>query len=120
MIVLEFHRDFLWLLVASRLMIGVGFIGIALELLIIVHYLSTTLLFRRTISLFAMSMGACGISRLVDGYLLLTMTAGPIVSHEAIIWAFDSMSAIISFAAMIIMLPLVWNAMGGHCRITEL
>lgn len=101
-------------------MIGVAFLGIGLELLIIVYYLNTTLLFKRTIIMFAVAIGACGLARLVDGYFILTMASGPIISHEIMIWAFDSMSAVVSFAAMIIMLPLVWNAMGGHCRITEL
>src|SRR5581483_12185198 len=109
MIIFEFHRSFIWLLVVSRMMIGLGFTGIGLELLIIVRSLNSALLFRRTILIFAFAIGACGIARFVDGYFMLGMTAGPLVSHEATIWIFDTISAVISVSAMIILLPLTWK-----------
>lgn len=120
MIIFEFPRSFVWLLVVSRMMIGFGFLGIAVELLLIIHSLNGTLLFRRTILIFAIAIGACGIARFVDGYFMLSMTAGPIVSHEVAIWVFDSISAIISVSAMVILAPLTWNAMGGHYPLKNL
>ena len=120
MVTVEFHKAFFLLLVVSRLLIGVGFVGIAIELCIIVRALGGYLLFRRTVMIFATFIGTCGLSRLVDGYLLLSMLGGPIPSHEMLIWVFDSISAVVALSAMIILFPVMWNATGGHCKIPEL
>lgn len=120
MIMFEFQRSFLFLLVASRIIIGIGFVGTCLELLIIVHALKSVLLFSRTVTMFALAIGACGVARLVDGFLLLTMPVPPIFSHEVAIWAFDTLSAAMSLAAVIVMVPLVWNALGGHVWLKRL
>lgn len=120
MVTVEFHKTFLLLLAVSRLLIGVGFVGIAIELCIIVRALGNYLLFRRTVMIFAAFIGACGLSRLVDGYSLLSVLAGPIPSREMLIWIFDSISAVMALPAMVILFPVAWNATGGHCKIPKL
>lgn len=120
MVLFEFDRSFIWLLVVSRMMIGIGFVGVSIELAIIVRFLQRDLLFRRTLTMFAAAIGACGVSRVVDGCFLFSMMGPPVVSHEVVIWVFDSVSAVMSIAALLIMLPLVWNAMGGHFKLKTL
>lgn len=115
--VFHFDRDFVWMLFASRTIIGVAFAGIAIELLIIVRALSRALLFRRTILMFAVFIGACGFARLIDAYLMFHMLGGPLRAHEMLILTFDTVSAITSLSAMVALVPLVWNATGGHCHI---
>lgn len=91
--------------------------GVAIELFIIIRYLSGALPFRRLAFMFAGFIGVCGISRIVDGYLLLTMKGSPVLTHELLEWAFDSLAAAMSLAMMAVLIPLAWNAMGGHWRI---
>lgn len=117
MVDFHFDMDFVWLLFISRTIIGIAFLGIAVELIIIVRALSAALLFRRTILMFSIFIGACGTARLIDAYLMFDMMNGPIRMHEMLIWAFDTTSAATSMAAMVALIPLVWNALGGHCRI---
>lgn len=119
-IILEFHRLFIGLLAVSRLIIGIGFVGVCLELLIIVRALKDVLLFSRTVRMFALAIGVCGVARLVDGYLLLGIGEQPLVWREVTVWVFDTLSAVTSQAAVIVILPLMWNALGGHIWLKKL
>lgn len=120
MVDFRFDMRFVWLLFISRASIGIAFVGIAIELVVIVRALSSALLFRRTVLMFAIFIGACGTARLVDAYLMFDMMGGPIHTHEVLIWVFDTASAITSLSAMVALIPLVWNATGGHCHVRGL
>ena len=116
MVSIKLHESFLLLLEVTRITIGIGFIGAAIEIVAIVHALGKSLLFPRTLTIFAICIGTCGLSRLVDGYLLPTMIESPSYPHEILIWIFDSASASAALALMIMLFPMMLNARGHHWK----
>lgn len=101
----------LYLFVVIRIMIGASFLGVCLELSLLVYKLRETLIFKRTVLIMATFIGFCGLSRIADAALLFQMTS---IKHSLLLPTFlaDGLSAVAGVAAMLTLLPFVLNIYG--------
>lgn len=118
----EWLEVFAW----CRLLIGVGFVTIAAQLLTIRHVLSVQLLFQRTVLVFSTFIGMCGVARVVEAAQLwqaaghgcaITCPSGYI---DYISLACDVLSAICAFSGTIAVVPITLNALGWHIQLKRL
>lgn len=116
----------------ARLAIGFSFLTISIEVTIIVASLGDMLLFRRTLSIFALFVGACGISRLLEAistYLVIDQVVAAATKFDLLRAAYpypwilmtaEIGTALSGLGAMVVLVPLVLNARGWRIRLDRL
>ncbi len=92
---------------------------VAAQLIIIRQVLGDTLMFRRSVLIFAIVVGVCGVARISSSVELLHLVTVrqmfQLTAFELVEASLEALSAVCSLAAAIAMIPLTLNSMG--CRI---